>query len=194
VGAAYALRAATGLKMTDRTLWTWETARALPQRPLAALALIHGPLAVNPPRPKPLITPRRFATLPKSWRRQHCLTQMQACAALRLKPDQAVISDWESGICMPQKRRLHQMVEALKQPPATGPGTHNWFAARSKEFGQKLRAWRKARGLRQLDACAALGLPRDQGLICRYERGKASPRRERMERILSIVAGTEVQP
>jgi len=64
--------------------------------------------------------------------------------------------------------------------PADGPGTHNWFKARSHEFGQKLRAWRKARGLRQLDACAVLSLPRDQGLICRYERGEASPRRERM--------------
>ncbi len=43
-------------------------------------------------------------------------------------------------------------------------------------------------------ACAMLGLPRDQGLICRYERGEASPRRERMLRILAIIAGTEVQP
>ena len=68
----------------------------------------------------------------------------------------------------------------MKQPPASGPGTHNWFKARSHDFGQKLRAWRKARSLRQLDACAVLGLPRDQGLICRYERREASPRRERM--------------
>ena len=81
-----------------------------------------------------------------------------------------------------------------KQPPVSGPGTHNWFKARSHEFGLKLRAWRKARGLRQLDACAVLGLPRDQGLICRYERGEASPRRERMVSILAIIAGTEVQP
>ncbi len=90
--------------------------------------------------------------------------------------------------------RLQQLLAALKQPPANGPGTHNWFKARSHEFGQKLRAWRKSRGLRQLDACAMLGLPRDQGLICRYERGVASPRRERMMRILTIICGTEVQP
>jgi transcriptional regulator with XRE-family HTH domain len=66
--------------------------------------------------------------------------------------------------------------------------------ARSKEFGEQLRAWRKARGLRQMDACAALGLPPDQGLICRYERGEASPRRERMTRILAIISAKEVQP
>jgi transcriptional regulator with XRE-family HTH domain len=85
-------------------------------------------------------------------------------------------------------------VAALEQLPASGSGTHNWFVAKSKEFGQQLRAWRKARGLRQLDACAALGLPPDQGLICRYERGEASPRRERMERLLAIISAKEVQP
>ena len=94
----------------------------------------------------------------------------------------------------PLKPRLQQLVSALKQPPASGPGTHNWFKARSHEFGQKLRAWRKSRGLRQLDACAVLGLPPDQGLICRYERGEASPRRERMLRILAIITGKEGQP
>ena len=136
----------------------------------------------------------QFATLLRNWRRAHCLTQAQACVALGLPRDQALISDWESGKAFPRKPRLQQLVAALKQPPASGSGTHNWFAARSNEFGQQLRAWRKARGLRQLDACAVLGLPRDQGLICRYERGEASPRRERMTRMLAIIAGTEVQP
>jgi transcriptional regulator with XRE-family HTH domain len=191
--AAYALRS-TGLATTARTIWMWESAKALPQRPFAVLELIHGPLAVNPPKPKPLIAPKQFAKALRDWRRKHCLTQAQACVALGLPRDQALISDWESGKAFPRKPRLEQLVAALKQPPATGPGTHNWFKARSHEFGQKLRAWRKARGLRQLDACAVLALPRDQGLICRYERGEASPRRERMTRILAIIAGTEVQP
>ena len=164
---------------------------ALPWRPLAVLELIHGPLAVTPPKPKqpkPLITPKQFATLLRNWRRTHCLTQAQACVALGLPHDQALISDWERGKAFPRKPRLQQLVAALKQPPASGPGTHNWFASRATGFGQKLRAWRKARGLRQLDACAALGLPQDQGLICHYERGEASPRRERMERMLAIIA------
>jgi transcriptional regulator with XRE-family HTH domain len=191
--AAYALRT-TGLRTTARTIWVWETARELPKRPLVILALIHGPLAVSPPKVKPLITPRQFATLLRTWRRTHCLTQAQACIALGLPNDQALISDSESGKAFPRKPRLEQLVAALTQPPASGPGTHNWFKARSHEFGKKLRAWRKARGLRQLDACAVLDLPSDQGLICRYERGEASPRRDRMSRILAIIAGTDVQP
>jgi len=194
VQAAHALRSVAGLKTTGRTIWVWESARALPQRPLALLELIHGPLAVNPPKPKPLIAPKHFAKALRDWRRAHFLTQAQACVALGLPHDQALISDWESGKTFPRKVRLEQLVAALKQPPASGPGTHNWFKARSHEFGQKLRAWRTSRGLRQLDACAVLGLPPDQGLICRYERGEASPRRARMTRILAIIAGTEVQP
>ena len=194
--AAYALRSA-GLRTTERTIRVWEAAREFPRRPMAVLELIHGPLTVNPPRaprPKPLIAPRQFATLLREWRRKYCLTQAQACVALGLPRDPALISDWESCKAFPRKRRLQQLIATLKQPPASGPGTHNWFAARANEFGQKLRAWRKARGLRQRDACAVLGLPNDQGLICRYERGESSPRRARMTHILAIIAGTGVQP
>lgn len=75
----------------------------------------------------------------------------------------ALISNWESGKAFPRKPRLQQLVAALEQPPASGSGTHNWFVARSKKFGEQLRAWRKARGLRQMDACAALGLPPIRG-------------------------------
>ncbi len=180
--AAYAIRSATGLRTTGRTVWVWEAARALPQRPRRVLDLIHGPLAVNPPRPrqpKPIINRAQFAALLRDWRRTNCLTQKQACAALGLPDDRALISNWEKCKVFPKKPRLEKLVAALKEPPAS-PGTHRWFEARSHEFGQKLRAWREARGLRQSDACAVLGLPRDQGLICRYERGDASPRRERM--------------
>lgn len=194
--AAYAIRSATGLRTTGRTVWVWEAARALPQRPRRVLDLIHGPLAVNPPKPKhpkPIIDRAQFAALLRNWRRTHCLTQKQACAALGLPDDQALISNWEKCKVFPKKQRLEKLVAALKEPPAS-PGTHRWFEARSHEFGQKLRAWREARGLRQLDACAVLGLPRDQGLICRYERGEASPRRERMIALLAIITGTEVQP
>ena len=187
--AAFALRSA-GMKTTAHTIRIWEAAGEYPRRPMAVLELIHGPLAVNPPsppKPKPFITPGQFAAMLRGWRRKYCLTQKQACAALGLPADQAVISDWESCKAFPRKPRLQQLVAALQQPPASGPGTHNWFAARSNGFGEKLRAWRKARGLRQTDACAALGLPNDQGLICRYERGEASPRQERMERMLAII-------
>ena len=53
VQAAYALRSVAGLKTTDRTLWLWENGKAMAQRPLEVLELIHGPLAVKPPKPKP---------------------------------------------------------------------------------------------------------------------------------------------
>lgn len=67
VQAAHALRT-TGLHTADRTIWLWESAGALPRRPLAILELIHRPLAVNPPRQQPLITPRQFAAMLRKWR------------------------------------------------------------------------------------------------------------------------------
>ena len=39
-----------------------------------------------------------------------------------------------------------------------------------------------------------LGLPRDQSLICDYERGNSHPQPERLTAILAIIAGMEVQP
>ena len=154
----------------------------------AKSAKLRTALGMSLTKPKPFITPGQFAAMLRRWRRKYRLTQKQACAALGPPADQALISDGERCKAFPRKARLQEFVAALKLPPASGPGTDNWFVARSKEFGQKLGAWQKARGLRQMDACAARGLPNDQGLICRCERGEASPRRERMEGILAIIA------
>ena len=55
-------------------------------------------------------------------------------------------------------------------------------------------------GIRALHACCSVSREKfdqvlwDETWICRYERGEASPRRERMLRILAFIAGTEVQP
>jgi len=196
VGAAYALRSVTALKTTDRTIWLWESARALPRRPLAVLEIIHGPLAVNPPKPpkpRPPITPRQFATLLRDWRRTHCLTQLQACLALGLPRDQAIISNWEKCKAIPKTQRLQQIVAALRYPPGSGRGTHNWFAGHAMGFGKKLRAWRKARRLTQPAASVLLGL-HGASSVSHYERGKTSPRGARLARLLAIIAGTEVQP
>ncbi len=40
----------------------------------------------------------------------------------------AMLADWlgrEGGKAFPRKRHLEQLVAALKQPPTSGPGTHN---------------------------------------------------------------------
>src|SRR5207302_796781 len=59
----------------------------------------------------------------------------------------------------------------------------------SPRFAKALRAWRKARGLKQLAACVVLGLPRDQALISNWENGKAMPRKARLLRLLAIIEG-----
>ena len=182
VGAAYALRAATGLKTTDRTLWTWESARALPQRPLAILELIHGPLAVNPPKPKPAIMElRQFAALLRRWRRGHRLTQTQACAALSLPADAAVISDYERGDAMPQPARLRGILDAIASRPAPPPPPR----IRPSPFARGLRKWRKFRGLTLAQAAAILGCSVPS--LCHYENGRAEPPAQRRASILAII-------
>jgi len=160
------------------------------------LELIHGPLALPSLKPrvqKPWMTPRQFATLLRNLRRKHCLTQAQACVALGLPNDQGVISDSHRGKAFPCPPRLQQLVAALKQPPASGSGTHSWFV-RAIEFRHKRRAWRKARGLRQLDACAVLGLPSDEGLVCRSNAERPARGERASRRIPAIIAGTVVPP
>ncbi|MEQ1862774.1 MAG: helix-turn-helix transcriptional regulator [Chthoniobacteraceae bacterium] len=141
--------------------------------------------------PAQLIEPAIFAGLLREWRHRHSLTQAQACVALGLPRDQAIISDWERGDAFPRCKRLRKILAALQHPPATGRGTHRWFTARVTSFGPRLRAWRKARGLKQLDAAIALGLPRDQALISDYEKGKACPRGARLAQIEAMIGGAK---
>ena len=182
VGAAYALRAATGLKTTDRTLWTWESARSLPQRPLAVLELIHGPLAVNPPRPKPAIMePRQFAALLSRWRRGHRLTQAEACAVLNLPADPAVISDYERGDAMPQPARLRAILDSIASRPAPPPPPR----IRPSPFARTLRKWRTFRGFTLARAAALLGCT--VPMLCKYEHGRNEPPVHRRAAILAII-------
>ena len=182
VGAAYALRAATGLKTTDRTLWTWESARALPQRPLAMLELIHGPLAVNPPKPKPAIMePRQFAALLRRWRKGHRLTQAQACAALSLPADAALISDYERGDAMPQPARLRAILDSIASRPAPPPPPR----IRPSPFARTLRKWRTFRGLTLASAAAILGCT--VPMLCKYEHGRNEPPAHRRAAILAVI-------
>ncbi len=181
VQAAHALRS-TGLATTARTLWTWETARALPQRPLAVLELIHGPLAVNPPKPKPAIMePRQFAALLSRWRRGHRLTQAKACAALALPADQALISDYERGNAVPQPARLRAILDVIASRPAPLPPPR----IRPSPFARGLRKWRTFRGLTLARAAAILGCP--VATLCKYEHGRSEPPAHRRAAILAII-------
>src|SRR5207249_2878458 len=72
--------------------------------------------------------------------------------------------------------------------------SHGWLkrSARQRDprasFAKKLRAWRKANGLNQAEACKVLGLPLDQALISKWEKRKALPRRTRLSEILAVLA------
>ena len=182
VGAAYALRAVSELKTTDRTIWTWESARALPQRPLAVLALIHGPLAVSPPKPKPAVMePRQFAALLSRWRRGHRMTQAQACSALGLPADQALISDYERGNAVPQPNRMRAILDAIASQPAPPPPPQ----IRPSPFARTLRKWRTFRGLTLARAAAILGCT--VPMLCKYERGRSEPPVHRRAAILAVI-------
>jgi transcriptional regulator with XRE-family HTH domain len=181
VQAAHALRS-TGLRTMARTVWTWETARALPQRPMAVLELIHGPLAVNPPKPKlAIMEPRQFAALLSRWRRGHRITQAQACAALGLPSDQALISDYERGNAVPQPTRMRAILDAIASRPAPPPPPQ----IRPSPFARGLRKWRKFRGLTLAQAAAIFGC--SVSALCHYENGRVEPLPHRRAAIDAII-------
>ena len=181
VQAAHALRS-TGMLTTPRTLWTWESAKALPRRPLTVLEIIHGPLAVNPPKPTPAIMePRRFAALLRRWRRGHRLTQAQACAALNLPADQALISDYERGNAVPQPARMRAILEAIASRPAPLPPPR----IRSSPVARTLRKWRTFRRLTLAEAAALLGCT--VPMLCKYEHGRNEPPAHRRAAILAVI-------
>jgi transcriptional regulator with XRE-family HTH domain len=104
----YALR--EFLSTTSRTIWVWENARSLPNRPLAVLAK----LAECPPlRPKPLITPQKFGRLLRDWRKRRGLNQLEAAAVLGVGSDQTKISKWEKGRQMPRGAVLTGLLAKL---------------------------------------------------------------------------------
>ncbi len=180
--AAHALRSVAGVKTTARTIWTWESARAFPQRPLAMLELIHGPLAVSPPKPKPAIMePRQFAALLRRWRRGHRLTQAQACAALNLPADQALISDYERGNAVPQPARMRAILDSIASRPAPPPPPR----IRPSPFARGLRKWRKFRRLTLARAAAILGCSVPQ--LCRYEHGRSEPPSQFLTAIRAVI-------
>ncbi len=177
------------LGTTGRNVWVWETARALPRRPLAVLAQLAEPFtraepkvaAVLPPKPKPLMEPRQFAALLRRWRRGHRLTQAQACAPLGLPADAALISDYERGDTFPQPDRLRAILAAIASKPAPPPPPR----IRPSPFARGQRKWRTFRGLTLAQAAAMLGCSVPS--LCHYENGRVEPPPHRMAAILAVI-------
>jgi transcriptional regulator with XRE-family HTH domain len=164
------------LGTTGRTVWVWESERSLPNQPLAMLVKLNE----SPVKPKPLITPQRFGKLLRQWRKAAGINQADACKALGLPHDQALISRWERGKAMPRPARLKAILAVIAKPlPEPSP---------KLRFAQLLRDWRKARGLNQFSAAQALGVGRDQAKISKWERGKGLPVKPVLVRLLETLA------
>jgi len=100
------------LSTTARTIWVWEKARSLPNRPLAVLAKLAE---CPPPKPKPFITPLKFGRLLREWRKRRRLNQLEAAAELGVGRDQAKISNWEKGKSLPRKPVLMRLLATFKE-------------------------------------------------------------------------------
>jgi transcriptional regulator with XRE-family HTH domain len=140
---------------------------------------------------RPPIDAAQLAATLRAWRRTHRLTRTQAGRALRVH--ERTVFAWERRVQFPQPALLRRALAVLAAPPVGDLGANGWHTrARTHRdpgcsFGTQLRAWRKARGLNQLAACIALGLPRDQALISNWEKGKSLPRLERLAAIQSVI-------
>ena len=92
-----------GYFTTDRTIWVWETARMLPNRPKALLQKLE----LDPPKfetPKEARHPelRKFPKMLREWRKRLGLNLADACKALSVCIDQGKISRWENGKKLPR--------------------------------------------------------------------------------------------
>ena len=102
---AQAVRALTelGYFTTNRTVWVWETAQMLPNRPKALLEKLELALPACV-KPKVVRHPelRRFPKLLRACRGHRGLNQAAACRALGVCVDQGKISRWETGKQLPR--------------------------------------------------------------------------------------------
>lgn len=114
-----------------------------------------------------------LATALRHWRRKHRLNRRQAADALKAMgffTTARTIWVWETARMLPrQPLTLMQMLEAKPPQPPPKPKPDN-------VFGRQLRAWRKSRGLTQVQALAVLGVPGDQAKLSDWERGKKIPK------------------
>jgi len=93
---------AMGFFTTDRTIWVWESARALPNQPLVLLEKLKDiPPKTEPQRQE---TAQEFGKILRQWRRKRGLNQREALALLGENDDKGKISRWESGKQIPRNR------------------------------------------------------------------------------------------
>lgn len=179
--------AGTALGVTAATVHAWEHLIKAPG-PRTLIRVL--PILCAPP-PTPAAKPSRldpaFGPRLRAWRKASRLTQAEACALLQIS-DKATLSHYERGRVMPCPERLASIEQIIGAGPALTAHTHAEVS-----FPQRLRAWRKARGLTQDQACAEIGVP-DAKTLSDYERGSAIPLPDRRAQIESIIAGTDALP
>ena len=125
---AAAALATIGIRAHARTIWCWETARALPQAHKLAVVLDRiSPMSDWHPlnrrnrvcekiiRQKPVIAPEKFGRLLREWRKRLGINQIEAAVELGVGRDQAKISKWEKGRQMPRKPVLLAVLARLKK-------------------------------------------------------------------------------
>jgi transcriptional regulator with XRE-family HTH domain len=154
--------------------------------------------------PKPPMTPEAFAERLRSWRKARRLTQPRAAAAvsaLGMVVGDGTWAKWERCDQTPWPSPMRAVLAALARAPRPAPPAptsrirpHREMPMCPRKFCHLLRRWRKGHRLNQAEACAMLGLPDDQALLCNYERGHFIPRPERMRAILAIIASRPAAP
>lgn len=197
--------AAVAFDVCRETISQWECGGPVRQASLPAvlatlattleperIAEIKAAVAIVPP-----IAPADFAERLRAWRRRHRLTRRQAGEALDVH--ERTVCAWECCTQFTHAPMLARVLPRLDAPPVGVTSTNGWKARTAahrdpqRRFANALRAWRKARGLNQLEAAAALGLPHDQALISNWERGKRLPKPERLMQICKFIC-MEVRP
>lgn len=160
------------------------------QAPTPGTLLRLMPVLTAPPPaapPKPSRHDTTFGPRLRAWRKASRLDQRQACALLGIS-DKATLSHYERSRAMPCAARLASIEQIIARGPALTASTHAEIA-----FPQRLRAWRKTRGLIQPQACASLGIP-DMRTLSDYERGDAYPRPDRLAQIEAVITSDNALP
>jgi transcriptional regulator with XRE-family HTH domain len=176
---------AAALGVSVNTLRHWERCMKTPHTSTLQriVPILNSPPGEQPP-PPPRISRRldpEFGPRLRAWRKASRLKQAQVCAMLGIS-DKATLSHYERGRAMPCDARLAKIEQIIARGPALSASAHADIS-----FPQRLRAWRRGRGLKQTQACALLGV--DVSLLSDYERGDALPRPERRAQIEAIIGG-----